>query len=215
MAEDDASKTQVAEHAEGMPVAPETNGSINHMSPKKPKRSVGKIVAIAFAVFIAIGVIGQLTKPSSTSTSAATTTAATSAAASSPAASSPAASSPAATSEAAPAASAPAAAASPESTGSTPTKAQSNALNKAQTYLNVMAFSHDGLIDQLEYDKFSEEDATWAADNCGADWNEQAAKKAESYLNFSSFSHDGLVDQLEYDKFTPDEAEYGVTQVGL
>lgn len=44
---------------------------------------------------------------------------------------------------------------------------QESALNKAEEYLNMMAFSHDSLIDQLKFEGFSEEDATYAAENCG------------------------------------------------
>ena len=58
---------------------------------------------------------------------------------------------------------------------------------KAKDYLSFMAFSYDGLVDQLEYEKFSYDDAVYGVDNCGADWNEQAAKKAEEYLDFMSF----------------------------
>jgi len=95
------------------------------------------------------------------------------------------------------------------------TLSQKNAVNKAKDYLNYTAFSHDGLVAQLEYEKFSAADATYGADNCGADWNQQAAKKAKDYLNYTSFSRDGLIEQLEYDKFTPDQATYGVNAVGL
>ncbi|WP_207707154.1 Ltp family lipoprotein [Acetobacterium wieringae] len=91
---------------------------------------------------------------------------------------------------------------------------QKNALSKAKSYLDFTAFSHSGLIAQLEYEGYSTEDSSYAADNCGADWNEQAAKKAKSYLDFSSFSRDGLIDQLLYEGYTSDQAEYGVTQVG-
>ena len=62
---------------------------------------------------------------------------------------------------------------------------------------------------------FSTEDATFAVDNCGADWMEQADKKAESYLKLQSFSHDGLVDQLEFEGFTAEQAEHGVASQGL
>ena len=89
-----------------------------------------------------------------------------------------------------------------------------NALAKAKSYLDFTAFSYTGLIDQLEYEGFSTEEATYGADNCGADWNEQAAKKAKSYLEFTSFSRSGLIDQLLYDGFTQEQAEYGVTQNG-
>ena len=51
-----------------------------------------------------------------------------------------------------------------------------NALKSADSYLRYSAFSHDGLINQLEYEGYSTEEATYAADNCGADWDEQALK---------------------------------------
>lgn len=95
------------------------------------------------------------------------------------------------------------------------TVSQKNALSKAKSYLSHTAFSHDGLVDQLVYEQFSTADATYGADNVGADWNQQAAKKAESYMSHSSFSRGGLIDQLEYEKFTPDQAAYGATAVGL
>jgi hypothetical protein len=82
------------------------------------------------------------------------------------------------------------------------------------SYLDYTAFSYQGLIEQLEYEKFTTEQATYGADNCGADWNEQAAKSAKSYLDYSSFSRDGLIDQLEYEGFTYDQAVYGVEANG-
>lgn len=94
------------------------------------------------------------------------------------------------------------------------TTGQSNALGAARDYLDTMAFSYTGLIEQLEYEGYSTEDATYAADNCGADWNEQAAKAAENYLDVMSFSRQGLIDQLIYEGFTQEQAEYGVTSVG-
>lgn len=86
------------------------------------------------------------------------------------------------------------------------TTSQKNAYKSAKSYLGYSAFSYKGLIKQLEYEKYSTEDATWAADNCGADWYEQAVKQAKSYLDYSAFSHDGLIKQLEYEGFTTDEA---------
>jgi hypothetical protein len=91
---------------------------------------------------------------------------------------------------------------------------QQNAVAKAEDYLDYTAFSRQGLIDQLEYDDFSTEDATFAVDNIIVDWNEQAAKKAQEYLDYTAFSRGGLIDQLEYDGFTPAEAAYGATAVG-
>lgn len=95
------------------------------------------------------------------------------------------------------------------------TVAQSNAVEKALSYLDFSAFSRKGLIDQLEYEGFSSDDSKFAVDYIEVDWFEQAAKKAESYLEFSAFSRKGLIDQLLFEGFTKDEAEYGVDQTGL
>lgn len=89
------------------------------------------------------------------------------------------------------------------------TKGQENALGTAEQYLAYTAFSHSGLVEQLQFEGYSTEDAKFAADNCGADWNQQAIMKAAEYLNFTNFSRAGLVQQLEYEGFTAEQAEYG------
>ena len=89
---------------------------------------------------------------------------------------------------------------------------RASALQKAHDYLNYSAFSRTGLIEQLEYEGFSKDDATYAVDNCGADWKKQAVLKAKQYRGYSAFSHKGLVEQLEYEGFTHEQAEYGATQ---
>lgn len=101
------------------------------------------------------------------------------------------------------------------SLGKAPTKAQENAVKKAKSYLNYSAFSRKGLIEQLEFEGFTNEEAVYGVDNVGADWNEQAVKKAKSYLNYSSFSRKGLIEQLEFEGFTHEQAVYGVEQNGL
>ena len=95
------------------------------------------------------------------------------------------------------------------------TVSQKNAVKSAKSYLGYTAFSHDGLVAQLEYEKFSHADAVYGADNSGANWNEQAAKSAKQYMEYSAFSRGSLIDQLKYDKFTQEQAEYGATAVGL
>lgn len=98
----------------------------------------------------------------------------------------------------------------PTVTGSS---SQQEALSTAERYLSVMAFSHEGLVGQLEFEGFTTEDATWAADNCGADWNEQAVKKAENYIDTMPFSYTGLIEQLEYEGFTTEQATHGVDSI--
>ena len=78
--------------------------------------------------------------------------------------------------------------------------------------MSFAAFSYSGLIEQLEFEHFTADQATHGVDNCGADWDEQAVKKAKEYMSFMDMSHSELVGQLEFDGFTADQAEYGVTQ---
>jgi colicin import membrane protein len=92
---------------------------------------------------------------------------------------------------------------------------QQQAVRAAEGYLRVMAFSREGLIDQLVFEEYSQEDATYAVDQIDANWNEQAAKAAKAYLDVMPFSRQGLIDQLVFDGFTRSEAEHGVDAVGL
>ncbi len=94
------------------------------------------------------------------------------------------------------------------------TLGQKNAIKKAESYLDFTSFSRKGLIEQLEYEGFSNAEATYAVDHISVDWNKQAAKKAQSYLDYMSFSRQGLIDQLIYEGFTAEQAEYGVKSVG-
>lgn len=95
------------------------------------------------------------------------------------------------------------------------TVGQENALRSAQDYLRLSGCSRTGLIEQLEFDGYTTDEATFAVDNLDADWKEQAARSAQDYLDISGFSRTGLIDQLEFDGYTRDEAEYGATQAGL
>lgn len=96
----------------------------------------------------------------------------------------------------------------------TPTLGEENALRQAYNYLDFTAFSKSGLIEQLKFEGYSSSEAEYAVENCGADWNEQAAIKAQEYLNYSAFSRSGLIDQLVFEGFTYSQAEYGVKSVG-
>lgn len=90
-----------------------------------------------------------------------------------------------------------------------------NAYKKALNYLNASSFSYSGLYGQLQYEGFTDDEAAFGVNWCGADWNEQAKLKAASYLKVMSFSKSGLIDQLEYEGFTYEQAVYGVEQNGF
>lgn len=91
---------------------------------------------------------------------------------------------------------------------------EQNALKAAKSYIDSMPFSYTELIEQLEYEGYSNSAATYGADNCGADWYEQAKLSAQSYLESMAFSKQGLIEQLEYEGFTHDQAVYGVEANG-
>lgn len=93
-----------------------------------------------------------------------------------------------------------------------------NATQAAKDYLDTMAFSEQGLIDQLSSsagDGYSVSAATKAVKSLDVNWNEQAYKSAKDYLNTMSFSLNGLIRQLESsagDGFTHDQAVYGANK---
>ena len=89
------------------------------------------------------------------------------------------------------------------------------AAESARSYLDLSGFSRSGLIDQLLFDGYSTEEATYAVDSVNVDWNEEAAESARSYLDLTGFSRSGLIEQLEFDGYTREQAEYGATQAGL
>jgi len=97
---------------------------------------------------------------------------------------------------------------------------QQNALKQAQSYLDFMSFSRQGLIDQMssEYGSgYPVDVATWAVDTLAVDWNAEAVEQAQSYLDFSSFSRQGLYDQLTSPyggQFTPEQANHALAAVG-
>lgn len=83
-----------------------------------------------------------------------------------------------------------------------------NAVKTAEGYLRYTSFSRQGLIEQLEYEGYSNDASVYAVDNVTVDWNEQCAKTAESYLKCSSFSRQGLYEQLQYEGFTEEQIKY-------
>ncbi len=88
------------------------------------------------------------------------------------------------------------------------------ALVMAKELLDGIAFSYNGLFQRLMFAGFSHEDALYAVDNCGADWNEEAVRMARSYAaQSSSITREKLIDQLKYEGFTDEQASYGADHV--
>lgn len=95
------------------------------------------------------------------------------------------------------------------------TLSQKNAVKTAKDYLDYSSFSKSGLIKQLKFEGYSEEDANYAVSQLTVDWKEQAVKTAEGYLDYSSFSKSGLIKQLEFEGFTNEQAVYAADEVGF
>ena len=64
-----------------------------------------------------------------------------------------------------------------------------SAVSYATNRLEFMPYSRQGIITYLTDLGFTAEEAQYGADNCGADWYEEAAECAESYLEYMSFMH--------------------------
>lgn len=95
------------------------------------------------------------------------------------------------------------------------TLSQQNALKQTRDYLTWLHPSYAYLIDWLEtYDGYTHEDAVFAADYCGADWNEQAILCAKDRMSMSGASRDGLAEELRYMQFDNAQIEQALAAVG-
>ena len=95
------------------------------------------------------------------------------------------------------------------------TQTQRQARLMARDYLDNSAFSRSGLIEQLKYEGFSTQAATYGVDHVTVSWYRQALLSAREYLGNQHFSRSGLVDQLKYEGFTWSQAVYGVDHVDV
>ena len=85
----------------------------------------------------------------------------------------------------------------------------------AGTWAFSGSISRDSLIQQIEMQGFSEDDATMAVDHCGADWNAAALKSAKQMISYMGMSRSGLINELELEHFTEEQATYAADQLGL
>lgn len=94
------------------------------------------------------------------------------------------------------------------------TLGETNALQKAESYLRMGGFSKQSLKDQLEFEGFEKSEIEYALKNCDADWNEQCVDKAKSYIKMGGFSKSSLREQLDFEGFTEEQINYALKEVG-
>jgi len=86
----------------------------------------------------------------------------------------------------------------------------------AHEYLVVVAFSRDGLINQMQIaDGFPPDVSAEAVDALDVDWNEQALRAATQHLEGEPMTRDELVRLLtsEFGQYTIAQAEYAADHV--
>jgi hypothetical protein len=98
-------------------------------------------------------------------------------------------------------------------------RANSRALQSAESYLAMSPFSKQGLYEQLSSaagEGFTPAEAQYAVDHVHADWNKEAVESARKYLQMSPMSRSDLIQQLSSsagEGFTYEQALYAVNKV--
>ena len=91
-----------------------------------------------------------------------------------------------------------------------------NCYDQAMSYLDFMAFSRNGLIQQLQHDGYTDQAISNALDlleKYYVSWDIEAVKKAQEYMETFSFSQQRLYEQLIHDGFTEEQANYGASYI--
>lgn len=86
-------------------------------------------------------------------------------------------------------------------------EAQESAADSARLMLEQGPISHDALVEALEQQGYDSYDAVVAADDCGADWDQQAADAARSAMSEQALSKGALRDELVRHKFTDSQID--------
>lgn len=95
------------------------------------------------------------------------------------------------------------------------TTSQEQARISAESYLDMGGFSKTGLIEQLEFEGFSTDDARYAVSAVDVNWKAQAVLSAEGYMDLGGFSKQSLIDRLLFEGFTQDQASAAAKAVGF
>jgi hypothetical protein len=98
-------------------------------------------------------------------------------------------------------------------------RANSRALESAESYLEMSGMSKKGLYEQLSSsagEGFTAAQAQYAVDHVDANWKQEAVQSARSYLDMQPMSRNELIEQLSSsagEGFTYEQAVYAVDKV--
>jgi hypothetical protein len=95
------------------------------------------------------------------------------------------------------------------------TTSQEQARISAESYLDMGGFSKKGLVEQLEFEGFSTDDARYAVSAVDVSWEGQAVISAQGYMDMGGFSEESLVEQLAFEGFTEKQARHAASVVGF
>ena len=108
--------------------------------------------------------------------------------------------------------------------GKAPGNEYAQVMETAEEYLAFGGYSYSGLITALINREYTPEEAQYAADHCGADWNEEAVDAANAFTDRDAVialysSHDivkmigcsypNLLNHLKAEGFSSEEAQFG------
>jgi len=98
------------------------------------------------------------------------------------------------------------------------TQRYENLMNTVKEWFVGRGKSYAQVLEDLpEYGEFTETEVRYAADNCGADWNQEAIICAQNWLERGDgYSPQELIEVVEeISKFTREQAVYGVENCGV
>ncbi len=96
-----------------------------------------------------------------------------------------------------------------------PAESQRFALERARELNSYEIYSATGLEFALINEGVSREDARWAVDNLGEDWNENALEAIHELNQFTMNSRAGMLRDLKQGGFTQEEAQYAVDHAAI
>ena len=96
------------------------------------------------------------------------------------------------------------------------TAQEKEALLKAESFVNNLAISKQGVVEGLAQLGYSDKEIEYAIEKCGANWKQEAVEAARNAYNIDPEFYsdkDNLIALLQTAGFTYEEAVYGANNI--